>query len=107
MSADALPFRRLLTGLDTVQVAYYLRRNLDAAFSFDSLIIEKERLRASKSRDGVLVQIGSEPFMLQAYGSKSGYPLVLEHVDFTMECGEFNTPGFYVTYRSKALWHKG
>jgi hypothetical protein len=104
---EAPPFRRLLTGLDTVQVAYYLTRELGAAFSFESLTLEKERLRANKGREGVVVQIGSVPFLLQTYGSKSGFPLVLDHADFTIECGEFNNPSFYVTYRSKALWHQG
>lgn len=107
MSAGIPTFRRFLTGLDAVQVAYYLRRELDAAFSFESLVLEKERLRADDNRDGALVQTGDESFVLQAYGSKSGYPLVLNHTDFTAECGEFNSPAFYVTYRSKALWHKG
>src|ERR1700733_12206766 len=107
MSADAPAFRRVLTGLDTVQVAYYLRREPDAAFSFEPLLLEKERLHASKSRDGALVQIGGESFLLQAYGSRSGYPLVLDHPGFTVECGEFNNPSFYVTYRSKALWQNG
>lgn len=51
--------------------------------------------------------MGGESFLLQAYGSKSGFPLVLDHEDYTIECGEFNAPSFFVTYRSKALWHKG
>lgn len=70
-------------------------------------MVEKEKLRAIKSRSGSLLDIGGESLLLQAYGSKSGYPLVLDHADFTVECGEFNNPSFYVTFRSKALWHKG
>jgi hypothetical protein len=99
--------RRLISGLDTVQAAYYLRPHLQAAFRFEPLLVSKERLRADKSRKGELLQIGSELFLLQAYGSKSGFPLVLDHLDFTIECGEFNNPSFFVTYRSKALWQKG
>ena len=100
-------FRRLLAGLDTVQVAYYLRPHIGAQLSFAALMLEKERLRASKSRGGSVVAIGQFEFLLQSYGSKSGYALVLDHPDFTVECGEFNNPAFFVTYRSKALWQKG
>ena len=96
-----------MAGLDTVQAAYYLRPHLGAAFSFAALMVEKERLRASKSRGGSVVAIGGLEFLVEPYGSKSGYPLVLDHADFTVECGEFNNPAFFVTYRSKALWHKG
>jgi hypothetical protein len=97
-------FDRLIGGLDTVQAAYYLRPHLEAEFRFEPLMVSKERLRADKNRKGELLQIGSESFLLQAYGSKSGYPLVLDNLDCTIECGEFNNPSFFVTYRSKALW---
>lgn len=106
MTSD-LPFRRLLTGLDTVQVAYYLRPELGAVFNFGALLGMKEMLQASKSREGADALIGAENFLLQPYGSSSGYPLVLEHEDYRIECGEFNNPAFYVTFRSKALWGKG
>jgi hypothetical protein len=99
--------RRLIAGLDTVQAAYYLRPQVQGGFDFERLMVAKERLRADKSRKGELLRIGGESFLLQGYGSKSGYPLVLDHLDFTMECGEFNSPSFFVTYRSKALWEKG
>jgi hypothetical protein len=99
--------RRLIAGLDTIQVAYYLRPHFQGAFDFEPLMVAKERLRADKSRKGELLCIGRESFLLQGYGSKSGYPLVMDHVDFTIECGEFNNPSFFVTYRSKALWEKG
>jgi hypothetical protein len=42
--------------------------------------------------------------LLAPHGSGSGYPLVLTNRDFRIECGEFNVPSFYVTYRSEALW---
>jgi hypothetical protein len=100
-------FRRLLTGLDTVQVAYYLRAEPQAVFAFEPLVVLKEALRASKSREGGVAAIGAQSFLLQPYGSSSGYPLVLEHDAFKIECGEFNNPSFYVTYRSKALWAQG
>src|ERR1700736_4071409 len=104
-----MPFslRRLIAGLDTVQAAYYLRPPVQGGFDFEPLMVAKERLRADKSRKGELLRIGGESFLLQGYGSKSGYPLVLDHLDFTIECGEFNSPSFFVTYRSKGLWEKG
>lgn len=101
------PLRRLIAGLDTIQAAYYLRPHFQGAFEFEPLMVAKERLRADKSRKGELLRIGGQSFLLQGYGSKSGYPLVLDHADFTIECGEFNNPSFFVTYRSKALWEKG
>lgn len=105
MSADA--FRRLLTGLDTVQVAYFLRPTVGAAFGFEALLLSKERARADKARGGVPVEIDGWRFSLRPYGSGSGYPLVLDHPDFTIECGEFNSPAFFVTFRSQALWEHG
>ncbi len=100
-------FRLLMSGLDAIRASYYLRPSFEGVFRFEPLMIAKERLRANKSRKGELVQIGKDSFLLQGYGSKSGYPLVMDHADFTVECGEFNNPSFFVTYRSKALWQKG
>lgn len=105
--SSPLEFRRLVAGLDTVQVAYYLKRTVGAEFDFGALMLVKERLRSNKIRDGEIVALGDWSFVVQAYGSGSGYPLVLEHRDFTIECGEHNTPGFYVTFRSHALWQRG
>src|SRR6266702_5355609 len=86
------PLHRLIAGLDTIQAAYYLRPHSQGAFEFEPLMVAKERLRADKSRKGELLRIGGESFLLQGHGSKSGYSLVLDHVDFTVECGEFNNP---------------
>src|SRR5262249_55834569 len=99
-------FRLLLSGLDTVQAAYYLVATR-TTFSFDRLMEEKERLRAGGTRDPKVVEIGEWTFVLRPYGSGSGYPLVLEHPHFTMECGKHNSPGFFVTFRSQALWEHG
>jgi hypothetical protein len=100
-------FRRLLAGLDTVQACYYLRPTIGQAFSFEALTVLKERARASKIRDGVPVEIGGWSFQLRPSGSGSGYPLILEHPNYTLECGEFNNPSFFVTFRSRALWQHG
>ena len=32
---------------------------------------------------------------------------MLNNPEHTIQCGEFNSPSFFVTYRSDALWHKG
>ncbi len=45
-------------------------------------------------------------FLLQPYGTGSGYPFVLENENFKIECGEFNHPAFFVTFRSQGLWNK-
>lgn len=100
-------FRRLLTGLDTVQVAYFLRATIGCEFKFEPLMLAKERARADKAREGVPVEICGWSFGLRPYGSGSGYPLVLDHPHYTIECGEFNTPAFFVTFRSQALWERG
>lgn len=100
-------FRRLLTGLDTVQAAYYLVPRPGAEFSFAELLADRERLRASKRRASLVREIGGVSFFLRPYGSGSGYPLVLENRDFTIECGEFNNPSFFVTFRSETLWQRG
>jgi len=97
----------LLTGLDTVQAAYFLRPTKGAAFSFEPLLLAKEKARADKARDGVSLAIGGWTFSLRPYGSGSGYPLVLDHPHVTLECGEFNNPAFFVTFRSQALWTQG
>jgi len=105
MSAPA--FRHLLSGLDTVQASYFLRPALAGAFKFGPLMVAKERARANKAREGVSVEVGGWSFALRPYGSGSGYPLVLDHPHYTIECGEFNTPTFFVTFRSQALWEHG
>lgn len=99
--------RRLLTGLDTIQAAYFLRPRVGAEFGFERLMLAKEKARANKAREGVTLEIGGRTFSLRAHGSGSGYPLILDHRDFSIECGEFNNPGFFVTFRSQALWTRG
>lgn len=97
----------LLSGLDTVECAYYLRQVATSEFDFTSLTAQREALRAAKRRDPFVVQIGGKDFLLGRGGTASGYPLVLANGEQTVQCGEFNSPNFFVTYRSEALWHKG
>jgi hypothetical protein len=97
----------LLSGLDTVECAYYLRPTALCAIDFRHLAIEKEVLRQSKKREPRKIEIGGIDFFLQPYGSGSGYPFLIENENMSIEFGEFNEPSFYRTYRSIALWHKG
>lgn len=99
--------RLLLSGLDTVECAYYLREGLGCGFDFAGLAAKREAMRASKQRDPCIVSIGGKDFLLGRGGTQSGYPLVLKNAEQDIQCGEFNTPSFFVTYRSDALWHKG
>jgi len=104
---NAVSFGRLLTGLDTVEVAYFLCPTAGSCFSFERLLAEKERLAAAKSRLGAPLIIGSQEFLLRPHGTGSGYPLLLENKEFSIQCGEFNNPSFFVTYSSEALWRLG
>lgn len=99
--------RLLLSGLDTVECAYFLRPTPQCTLNFSALGLEKERLRQSKKREPAKIELGGKEFLLQPYGSGSGYPFVIENADMTIEFGEFNDPSFFVTFRSIALWHKG
>lgn len=103
--SDALHL--LLAGLDTVECAYFLAPGLTCSLNFQWLTFEKENLRQNKSRDPKLIKLGNIEFMLQPYGSSSGYPFVISNQDFTISFGEFNTPSFFVKFRSLALWHQG
>jgi hypothetical protein len=107
MMSPSAAFRCLLAGFDTIQAAYYLRGIEGAGFQFERLMVLRDQLRLDKSRSGTVVEIGGESFRLKSHGSSSGYPLILEHRQFTAECGEFNSPSFFVTYRSEALWTVG
>lgn len=100
-------FRHLLSGFDTVAIAYYLRPGFDAAFSFEQLLVDKERMALVKGEQELSVTIAGKSFLLRRNGSASGYPLVLRHSTMTIECGPNNMPSFFVTYRSEALWRHG
>ncbi|MBK9521375.1 MAG: hypothetical protein IPO13_07120 [Rhodocyclaceae bacterium] len=102
-----MAFRHLLTGFDTIECAYYLAPSSDDSLSFARLEFEKELLRQSKTRHPKAVRLGTEEFLLANHGTRSGFPLLLENDVFSVQCGEFNNPNFYVTFRSHALWHQG
>ena len=104
---DSPEFKLLLHGHDTVECCYYLRAEQGQGFDFERLHALKEALRHSKSKDPEPVTLGGTGFLLQRYGSSSGFPIVLKNADMEIECGEYNDPSFYVTYRSEALWREG
>lgn len=104
MSTDQASYRLLLHGIDTVQCGYYLTPPRAKYLDFAKLARIKEQLRMDKSREPRAVMLGGTEFFLQPYGSSSGYPFVLSNADCKIELGEFNSPSFFVTYRSQALW---
>lgn len=101
------PYTVLLYGHDTIECAYYLRAASGQGIDFDELAVQREALRQSKRKDPAVIALGDMEFLLQRYGSSSGFPFVLIHPDWTIECGQYNNPSFYVTYRSEALWREG
>lgn len=96
-----------MSGHDTVEAAYYLCTGHQTTLDFDRLLAIRESLKESKSRHPYLVKLGTEEFLLASHGTRSGYPLLLENESFSVQCGQFNQPSFFVTYRSIALWHLG
>lgn len=101
-----MAFRHLLSGFDTIESAYYLARKSDSVFDFGQMEVEKASLKYSKARHPKALRLGSEEFLLANHGTGSGFPLLLENDSFSIQCGEFNKPNFFVTYRSHALWHQ-
>lgn len=105
MSAPEI--KLLLSGHDTVQCAYNLLVTDCCSIDFESLAVSRERAKLSKAREPVVVQLGDVDFLLQPSGSSSGYPFIMINRDFRIEFGPFNTPSFYVTFQSEALWRDG
>ncbi|SDG73147.1 hypothetical protein [Propionivibrio dicarboxylicus] len=102
-----MAFRNLLCGVDTLVVAEYLTREANSVFDFEWLAVQRDSIKQAKLRHSVPLVLGAEEFLLASHGTGSGYPLLLENDAFSIQCGEFNKPNFYVTYRSHALWHYG
>lgn len=96
----------LLYGFDTIECAYYLRKTYGSALDFARLAIEKEALRQIKHAEPKVINLGGVDFLLQPYGSSSGFPFVITNPDFTIAFGEFNNPSFFVKFRSLALWRE-
>ena len=105
--APAPSFRHLLSGIDTLEVCFYLQPTGECALDFEELLARREELRASRRRDPVEIRVGSVSFLLQPYGSSSGYPLVLSNDWAVVSYGQRNSPPFYVKFLSQALWAQG
>ncbi|MDH5783634.1 MAG: hypothetical protein OEZ35_08260 [Candidatus Bathyarchaeota archaeon] len=95
--------RLLLAGIDTLECAYYLANSANCDF-FAFIGSIKEYLRQSKSRDSQHAKYGNMEFLVEPYGSGSGYPFILNNKDFRIQCGEFNNPSFHVKFSSESLW---
>jgi hypothetical protein len=100
-------FRHLLSGIDTLEVCFYLRPLPHCALKFDELLGRKEALRQARFREPDEIKIGAESFLLQAYGSGSGYPLIFSNSWAVVSYGERNSPPFYVKFLSTSLWQFG
>lgn len=103
---EPAPYRLLLHGIDTLQCAYYLHQERTDGFDFGQLLQTREDLRLRSAREGAPITLGGLPFTVHGHGTGSGYPFLLTSEDFRVECGEFNTPSFFVTFRSQALWRE-
>src|ERR1019366_1944250 len=99
--------RHLLSGIDTLEVCFHLAPGITCALDFEALLARREALRAARFGEPEEVRIGGESFLLQAYGSGSGYPLVLSNSWAIVSYGERNSPPFYVKFLSQALWQYG
>ncbi len=101
-----MTYSLLLSGHDTIECAYYLAPGIGCQLDYERLAVEKEALRQSKSRHPKAIKLGCEEFLLAGHGTKSGYPFLIENDSFSIQFGEFNQPNFFVTFRSRALWHQ-
>ncbi|MDD3936126.1 hypothetical protein [Rhodoferax sp.] len=97
----------LLSGLDTVECAYYLRPGATCKLDFEALRLQREVMRQSKTIEPMKLELGGIEFMLSPNGTKSGYPFLVSNQDFTIQFGEFNNPSFFVKFSSFALWNQG
>jgi hypothetical protein len=65
--------RLLLSGLDTVECAYYLRPGADCKLDFADLRERRELIRQSKHPDPAVIELGGTEFLLSPNGTASGY----------------------------------
>jgi hypothetical protein len=62
----------LLSGLDTVECAYYLRAGNDCKLDFEALREQKEVIRQSRQPEAGVLSLGGVDFLLSPNGTKSG-----------------------------------
>jgi hypothetical protein len=99
--------RFLISGLDTIECAYYLRPGPDCKLDFAALREQREALRQSKRPEDEGIELGDVEFLLSSGGTKSGYPFRISNQLWSIQFGEFNNPSFFVTYRSFGLRSRG
>ena len=99
--------KHLLSGIDTLECAYYLRPGAACKLDFEALRALREEIRQSKHPEAGVLSLGGMDFMLSPNGSKSGYPFIISSQACTIQFGEFNDPSFFVKYSSVARWCKG
>lgn len=97
----------LVSGLDTVECAYYLRPGPDCKLDFEALRQQRETIRQSSDPEIGVLNLGGTDFLLSPNGTRSGYPFLISNQLWAIQFGAFNNPGFFVTYRSFALWMRG
>lgn len=97
----------LLSGLDTVECAYYLAPGSECKIDFAALREQRELMRRFKDTEQIVFELGGIEFMLSPNGTKSGYPFLISNKECTIQFGEFNSPSFFVKYSSFSLWHEG
>lgn len=96
----------LLHGFDSVYCSYYLKATGRNALDFGKLAEQQESIRQSKRKTPLPITLGNSDFLLKPYGTKSGYPFVIENGDFNIQLGEYNKPNFFVQFYSQALWRE-
>lgn len=97
----------LLSGLDTVECAYYLKPGSQCKIDFAALREQKETIRQSKNPESGVLKLGDTEFMLSPNGTKSGYTFLISNQLSTIQFGEFSDPSFFVKFSSLALWNRG
>ena len=98
--------RFLVHGVDTAQCAYYLVPQGPDALDFAKLRAMRDELRESKDGKPKAVPLGNLEFLLAPNGTSTGYPFLIWNADFRIAFGDKNTPSFFVTYSSYALWRE-
>ncbi len=97
-------FQILIHGIDTLQCAYFLESRKRKGIDFELLGREKESIKETRAKEPKRITLGNSDFLLHAFGSSSGYPIIISNEDFKIEMGEFNNPNFFVTFRSQGIW---
>lgn len=69
----------LLSGLDTVECAYYLQPGSQCKIDFAAIREQKEIIRQSKNPESGVLKLDDTEFMLSPNGTKSGYPSLVSN----------------------------